>query len=226
MYSSALTYTGGTAGPKQGKKKSCITSCASFWLTNSIMYCLNCPKLVKIQRNLWEYLKRSSGTGRNTLNLAMESQYSLWSLKQLPLEYVMSLGSVCYYYWQSSTTYAIVMLKTWRSILSLTQSLLTINKHEMLFATFFESIVLWFSLFLSLIYLFFSPSFSCHIVMYVIRPLGSTSDWARTLLSSHLQIGHSVQVGATPLSWIQALSFHLLVWTFLDSTILCTSLYT
>ena len=28
------------------------------------------------------------------------------------------------------------------------------------------------------------------------------------------------------LSWSQALSFHLLVWTFLDSTILCTSLCT
>ena len=69
------------------------------------------------------------------------------------------------------------------------------------------------------------------IILPELRPI---SDWARTLLSSFLQMKHSIQVGATPLSWSQALpspssdylglhDLPYLLWTISDSAILHTS---
>ena len=71
-------------------------------------------------------------------------------------------------------------------------------------------------------------------ILTILPELRLISDWARTLLSSFLQMGHSIQVGATPLSWSQALpspssdylglhDLPYLLWTILDSAILCTS---
>ena len=71
-------------------------------------------------------------------------------------------------------------------------------------------------------------------ILTILPKLRPISDWARTLLSSLLQMGHSIQVGATPLSWSQALpspssdylrlhDLPYLLWTISDSAILCTS---